>query len=802
MPNFNTHWLVALKAISAAPEWIQKGCTAYLAAGRNLGDGVRLKLTEVATEDEARRFPDRIANLAGKLRDDLAKKAGAEALAFSAYMCGACGPDFWVLPMGKLPSVVGEHHFDLGHYNRTHQQFLVSVERLAATAKAKAPWSLAQQLEIAYFLGMATHIGADLVIHQLVNRSAGAYNLLVKSWMNEGGHAPEPLWSTHNKVEHYWDTYVRFRYLSDFGHVFPSGDGNWFGKAPACGLPVIEALQAFARGEEVRQAFAARRGGPAVLAALQDALGEDAARFALEQPLTFPQIFADRMLSGDVSGHVPPFVYKVVVDKDGGAYPRDVVPAMVADEATSSKLVRGGSPSELNKVEFFSTAQNKGYAWSSNNFLTYCVCPSLAQVREFGHDVFYASRALGPFVKRAAEQAKVFAAELLRSYQGGSPAALGKLRRFWNLDTGLGLRVVRRKVHTPKEIVTRLEFVHVVDPRFGGVEEGIKYDGEYAYVNAGQKAHSTWEHEEAKAFTTYGADPFGSLAEVSEKPDAFLERIRLRKPAPAPQSRLTVEDDVFFPKEDEPGVVKKVLSVFSSSSGKNELQAGTWAHRLNLEIKVGIARLLHDEVGFFLQGDKDGVKDDFEPASWYEPGAGSTQKWLERTRMLDHGLEGLRGPCDLRFFRTRLLANFEPSRDLARKTAVGEWNNVVPYKDSEKHYGRNFVISSARAKVLHCNLSVRRNFDARQHFDVYDDVSPTEQIFFTVHPLVRTAHGVFDVLSKKKVQAKEMKEIRRIQAVGFVKIVLYYELGPDGACQLSECYVDGERVPVELSEKD
>ena len=71
---------------------------------------------------------------------------------------------------------------------------------------------------------MATHVAADLVIHQLVNVVAGAYNLLEKRhllqdkvWENEhGGAMGLNIWNTHNKVEHFWDSYIRYRYLGDW----------------------------------------------------------------------------------------------------------------------------------------------------------------------------------------------------------------------------------------------------------------------------------------------------------------------------------------------------------------------------------------------------------------------------------------------------------------------------------------------------------------------------------------------------------------------------------------------------------
>ena len=156
--------------------------------------------------------------------------------------------------------------------------------------------------------------------------------------------------------------------------------------------------------------------------------------------------------------------------------------------------------------------------------------------------------------------------------------------------------------------------------------------------------------------------------------------------------------------------------------------------------------------------------------------------------------EGVLGPAGLRFFTTRILANLEPSRDRKLLTQ-GPWNNVVPYKEHERHYGRNFAIGTGRAKVLHADAQSNQ-FDGLRDFTVYQDVSPTEQIFFSLFALVRDRDGVYDVFSKEKIEKKRMADIRRIESVGWVKIVLYYQVRPGGYCQLSECFVDGLRVPV------
>jgi hypothetical protein len=223
MPAFHTHWLVALKAISNAPEYIKTGSDAYqkktlayraacIAALRNV------KFTEKlswAHQDWENALKDNLDNIT----------------CFSAYMLGACGPDFWTVtsePKSWLgvPSRA-KLHFDLGHYNRTHRQFELSIAEVGGKDKD----DLQTRVQRSYFLGMATHIAADLVVHQLVNVMAGAYNLLEEdiaylfgnTWVNEhGGGYDIRLWNTHNKVEHFWDSYVRYHYLGDLDLSWPT----------------------------------------------------------------------------------------------------------------------------------------------------------------------------------------------------------------------------------------------------------------------------------------------------------------------------------------------------------------------------------------------------------------------------------------------------------------------------------------------------------------------------------------------------------------------------------------------------
>ena len=222
MPAFHTHWLVALAAIPNEPDYIKAGSDAYQKKTLAYRDACLAALRGNNLEHD---FNSARANWESALKENL-----DAVTCFSAYMLGACGPDFWTLPSEPkelwLVPRMAEIHFDLGHYNRTHRQFELSIAEVGGKSKD----DLQTRVQRSYFLGMATHIAADLVVHQLVNVVAGAYNLLEhkkvlwfgKTWVNEHGGAYDMrLWNTHNKVEHFWDSYVRYHYLGDLDPFWP-----------------------------------------------------------------------------------------------------------------------------------------------------------------------------------------------------------------------------------------------------------------------------------------------------------------------------------------------------------------------------------------------------------------------------------------------------------------------------------------------------------------------------------------------------------------------------------------------------
>jgi hypothetical protein len=776
MPAFHTHWLVALKAISNAPDYVKAGYAAYQEYTLVYRDACIAALRGNNLE--------RDCNSARTDWENDLKKNLDEVTCFSAYMLGACGPDFWMLPsepkVMKVKPSMADIHFDLGHYNRAHRQFELSI----AEVGGKDRTDMHTRVQRSYFMGMATHIAADLIVHQLVNVVAGAYNLLEKAsrvwfdkvWENEGGGALGlNIWNTHNKVEQFWDSYVRYRYLGDLGPLWPQTgqQPNALGKVPPSddqpwvdplGFPTIEGLDAcnpFDNGA--------------------DFLRKESTRFAIEKPLMFPWLFCDRVLAGQIE----PFIYRLVVDKDTGSYRAnelgDALAKKAVKEAGDDQMKNAADvPGEWQKLFFFSSGRNLGIDSTSFNFLTFKVCPNVEQTRRFAGNVFYDYEALGPFIRKAVAGAQIFLGELSTAYDERQVGSLKKLRRFWNLDTGLGLRVFQRAADTNRESITDLKFVHVFEELGGGT---TGYKRRLPYLSG--RASKDYPFAKAQAFETYpAAAPFKDIDSVyEERNDAYLERIALESPSNT--------------------VANAEMVATSTINDENVLVSRELRHRVTLCFRASIADLRSpaatqkddrcENLALFLLGDKAG-----QPG---EAASGETRKWLAKeSRVLDYRTTPRDMKRGLQRFATWILANGEKedagkARAATREIAKGAWNNVVPYSKHEGHYGRNFAIGTGRKFVLYS--SGGGAFDPVNKLGYYTNISPTEHVFFTLYPLVREGGDYWDIFSKEDVPGGQLAELRKISSCGTVKIVLIYQRDGDLGLRLCEAYIDGLKAPVE-----
>lgn len=61
--------------------------------------------------------------------------------------------------------------------------------------------------------------------------------------------------------------------------------------------------------------------------------------------------------------------------------------------------------------------------------------------------------------------------------------------------------------------------------------------------------------------------------------------------------------------------------------------------------------------------------------------------------------------------------------------------------------------------------------------------------------MVHNGDKVYDAISKTEVTEDKLKEYKKIDCLGFVKIVLCI-MTPHGSMQVDECYVDGLKVCV------
>src|SRR6266568_647355 len=702
---------------------------------------------------------------------------------------------------------------------------------------------------------MATHVGADLVVHELVNVSAGAYNLLVEDvWRNEQTSLPFKIWNTHNKVEHYWDTYVRHRFLGDLGVVF-AGEDIALGAGgprsePGYGYPLAATLLQIAD-----------RKPPAVRQALRQLLSRKVMRAWVEKPLVFPWLFCDRVL--DPTGGIKPFIYDRVVDKKRGAYPTNVMYEDAIKEATHFQMEdAAGGYSERKKLKYFSSKLNtprknppppppdpysdmpapslpeysyEGFEPKAWNYQPFGILPALdadpdrprdgfirraaANGLVHGLDAFYELANLEPFVGKAVKVAGGLAAALDGAYTSRTSGAdLGPLSHFWNLDTGLGLEVQAIPTDTSRDLVTRLDFVHVLDRRFQGGALGVTRPAAPAEIRylTGKAADAKdfGDLPDGRPFPPAAAAPeFASFGAVEEsEPKTFLDRIRLE--AKRPPWLLDQSLDVFFA-EGTAATASSTEVGSLSHSGENVISLQDVKHRLTIELRIAVPTIgnARGEPAMFLHGD-DGLKvskaSTSETHHWMSGGTfgGPDAKLIDfcASAPRQYSTPGWDGePADgdngLRYFSSRLLVNLESGKGFKRVLGKGAWNNVVPYDASTRFYGRNFAISTGRKLVLHPTGS--GNFDPVADFSYYGAPSPTEQVFFTLYPLVKTDQGVVDAFSKEPVSRKLFDEqIVKVAAVGWVKIVLLYVLhgAHGGAGQLRHCFVDGEPVRVVASD--
>lgn len=806
MPSFNTHWLVAIMCRGSSMTDISRGFLAYQKSVIHFKTKILKEIDAIAQNPSAseskkafKRFKKKgfdvlYRDFEKALRDKLVYD---QVTCFSAYMLGACGPDLWTIPSGMLYDTA-DIHFDMGHYNRTHHQFKAAIKRWEDKKQSDRSYadSLQYKVEVSYFLGMATHIATDLIFHQLVNVYAGAYNLLDKKWEGEHGFVAslKNLFNAHNKVEHFWDSYVRYRYLGDYGYIWKGGDDDkmkglmeplWFPTADNL-IERIHRMKDFDMKSD-----------------LISWLKKTDIKYKIEKSFIFPRIICDRIIHKE--GLVP-FIYDVMVNKRSGAYPESDVFKAAKKEAASGQMKAGKSRCENKKLEFYSTSKNKGDPTQSFNYLNYFVSPRLERLKKYGLHVFYHLDALKPFAASAVTVAQRFLNGLSTAIQKNDFLKIGPLDHFWNLDTGLGLKISNISSHTGKEVITQLNFVHITDFIKDAI---IQYDGYTAdlYCMTGgkgknkdkSKTYGKTPSEMKEAFKMYTQDkPCKNLLDYEEEefPDEmrYVDQIKLKNPV---TYKTAVKLDQFF----DP-VKKKAAPALpaatKSSKEVNKIKARYINHRLTLRIEAAMPHFQKDygqeTLGFYLYGD-----DSMKPVQHKEH---MTHKWLDDsdTKIQDFDSSTKSHYRNLVRFKTHLLLNFENNKNIERKILQGSWNNAVNYNTHKDHYSRNYAIATGRCNVLHHDGDGQ--FWADKDFVYYTNLSPTEHVFFSLYLLVRTPEGVFDMLTKEKVQKDQLEKIRKIDCLGFVKIVLFYTLDQisdqRAAAMLDECYVDGLRVPVSM----
>lgn len=913
MPNFNTHWLVAIKCIESSnylPDDIKDGfekyCTLTASFKKQLTSAINAIINPEMHKEFVKSSSKKDSGLDGMIKDyndNITKPENHDPITiFSAYMLGACGPDFWTVtspkknPANLEPDTAGTH-FDLGHYNRSHQQFLVAIERWRDNEFKTGENKLSEfqmKVEQAYFYGMATHIATDCVVHQLVNVSAGAYHLLKnKNWYDEQCKLLKVpilrIWNAHNKVEHFWDSYIRYRYLGDINAIWPFKEKDPL--MTPLDFPTTEKFIAdltadldVLKAEKTKQSDKIK-----AKEKLIKSLKEDEVKVKIEKAFIFPRIFCDRVIIKDDDKEkkktakkepIKPFLYDIVVNKKKGAYKEDIIfPAAMTEK--ESPQMQGppdvdGNPTfnENKKLAFFADTLNKEIDWRgiSFNYLNYCTCPNLDQLLPYYWDDFYHTEALKPFVDSAVKVGKAFINDLSSGITSKSrelsSTDLGNLGKFWNLDTGHGIEVKNRPSHTRYEVITELKFFHIseaIPHKYVDYKESPNYLEKTTVLPTDKIPEVQAFKTETLAFDTYDGHVFDSINKVVEKgAERYLGQIKLKSSKDPASAHCNI--DSFF--KDTQSTETNPTEVSTKKVNEiNVIRSDDIKHRLNLLMTVPIpyhsqqpaakVQMLNvkehqpvrnpsyrGELGFYLWNDdkakldakarQDAIKaqkeakakqardeelkslgispDDNEAKQETSDGI-SMETWLQdyskvitffTAKTMGSKPGRYKRSGDLCVFESRLLINLEHDIKDTRKISVTDWNNVINFDDhKDKQYSRNYCVGTGRQNVLY---PVKRgSFKGMEHFKKLGDVSPTEQVFFSLYLLVKTKEKTgedtwkyvwFDMMTKEFVPEADLEKIKKIDTLGFVKIVLFYELNNTGAAQVKECYIDGLKVNV------
>ena len=121
MPCFHTHWLVALQACESAPQYIRNGWDKYKSRVKSFRQALIDAIDARAFNPKQTRsqFRQALKDEAATWKNGIQTSAEYDAIScFSAYMLGACGPDFWTVSStarflrSLIPDTASEHFDD------------------------------------------------------------------------------------------------------------------------------------------------------------------------------------------------------------------------------------------------------------------------------------------------------------------------------------------------------------------------------------------------------------------------------------------------------------------------------------------------------------------------------------------------------------------------------------------------------------------------------------------------------------------------------------------------------------------
>ncbi len=651
---------------------------------------------------------------------------------FSAFCAGAVGPDLWTIPNSTTDTlnkkITGSWYFDLGHYNLSHR-FPEYTLKMIKENPAKLSNSQ-MHYQKAYILGYLSHIALDILAHLKVNVFAGAYHSQVQDvWETEQGNIKEKfnIFNNHNKVEHYLDAYVRFFCFEGYhpdSINYVTTRTSHFGQSSCWHFPNF-------------RSYWKKK--------LDDAdinlSGDD--KYILDLSTSLAGAFAHRYKNKESGELVTPFIRNYFWDAYTNAdnwLRSNNEKTLHPDNFNDSKR-----PQEWVKLKFFSIIDD--IYWNDLNdeidtqyYYLHTVIPDLKKVNK-NTLKFYRPEAFGHFIQGAIPIAKSFIDRAVAYLTDGKTAHLDSLR-FWNLDTGMALRIKRsipgdEGKTTPGALI---DIISVLD----------------------DPSLSNWKIPQIKDWNSLPASRKKEWDGVPELAD------NMKKTAPLSIKMKSGEKKQIILNAAASVGIRVPNTCFYSGDSAEEISAWLLGNDKAYDDSTFIAGASETKADNLYGLKKDDCIEDFTSSF---------------ATIKDQTSAGRAGKIYTSKFSG---GTAKTPSDAGGKLSVKMGTRPLP---------RFVKVSTARKWIFHpCDSG---NFEPDTALETYKNLYPAEDIAMAIYSLTKSGSGYNDLMNGKTFTENDLSNLKKVKVVGVNVIVLLFETGANAVYKLTNAWIDGEEVTLE-----